>query len=193
MSAVGNARDIDDAVERHSEYVDTQRGAAVQFASGSVTHRCPKSPNCSRSVSPRCRTSRTSCGTPWGRRWEPTPARERSAPCSIADDDDRARDYDLVVLGGGAAGLTAARGSTPPRRRNPARQRRPARRRCTFTGCVPSKALLAAAARGLQFDDAMNSRARRDRNNRRTGRMRNRYAPKASTSSKAAAPSVQPR
>lgn len=66
-----------------------------------------------------------------------------------------ARRFDVVVLGGGAGGLVAAR---------------EARRRgatvalvhdgepggdCTFTGCVPSKALISAAARGASFIAAM--------------------------------------
>lgn len=65
------------------------------------------------------------------------------------------RSPDLLVVGGGAGGLAAARAA--------------ARRRatvvlvdagrlggdCTFTGCVPSKTLIAAAGGGLAFDDAM--------------------------------------
>ena len=62
---------------------------------------------------------------------------------------------DLVVIGGGAAGLAAAR----------AAQRRgatvtlvsdsPLGGDCTFTGCVPSKTLLNAAYRGDTFEEAM--------------------------------------
>jgi len=65
------------------------------------------------------------------------------------------RDCDLLVLGAGAAGLTAAREA----------KRRGAHTLlindgalggdCTFTGCVPSKALIAAAARGVSFEEAM--------------------------------------
>lgn len=62
---------------------------------------------------------------------------------------------DLIVIGGGAGGLAAAR----------AAQRRgatvtlvsdsPLGGDCTFTGCVPSKTLLNAAHRGDNFDEAM--------------------------------------
>jgi pyruvate/2-oxoglutarate dehydrogenase complex dihydrolipoamide dehydrogenase (E3) component len=64
-------------------------------------------------------------------------------------------EHDLIVIGGGAGGLASARSA--------------ARRgatvllvdhgrlggECTFTGCVPSKTLLEAAHRGLDFDAAM--------------------------------------
>lgn len=67
------------------------------------------------------------------------------------------KDYDLVVVGGGAAGLVAAREA---RRRGASTalvQWGPIGGDCTFTGCVPSKALLGAAARGASFADAMRS------------------------------------
>ncbi|HSL57611.1 MAG TPA: FAD-dependent oxidoreductase [Acidimicrobiales bacterium] len=63
--------------------------------------------------------------------------------------------YDLVVVGGGAGGLVAAKEA---RRRGASVvivQDGPVGGDCTFTGCVPSKALLAAAASGADFDDAM--------------------------------------
>lgn len=64
-------------------------------------------------------------------------------------------EHDLVVIGGGAAGLSAARSA----RRRGARvllvQAGPIGGECTFTGCVPSKALIAAAAAGQPFTTGM--------------------------------------
>ena len=64
-------------------------------------------------------------------------------------------DHDLIVVGGGAAGLGAVRaalwagaGAAMVTDSAPGGD-------CTFTGCVPSKALLAAARDGLGFNDAM--------------------------------------
>ena len=62
---------------------------------------------------------------------------------------------DLVVIGGGAAGLAASysarwRGKTVALVNDG-----PIGGDCTFTGCVPSKALLAAASDGVGFPEAM--------------------------------------
>ena len=65
------------------------------------------------------------------------------------------RDFDLVVIGGGAAGITAAREGARQGARTALVQDGPVGGDCTFTGCVPSKTLLAAAARGESFDEAM--------------------------------------
>ena len=64
-------------------------------------------------------------------------------------------DFDFVVIGGGTGGLVAAREA----RRRGARvviiQDGPLGGDCTHSGCIPSKALLAAAARGESFSEAM--------------------------------------
>jgi len=67
------------------------------------------------------------------------------------------RDYDLVVIGGGAGGLVAAREARRRRARVAIVQDGKLGGDCTFTGCVPSKALLSAAGRGLSFNAAMSS------------------------------------
>jgi pyruvate/2-oxoglutarate dehydrogenase complex dihydrolipoamide dehydrogenase (E3) component len=60
-------------------------------------------------------------------------------------------EVDLVVLGGGAAGLTAAREARRSGADVALVQDGPVGGECTFTGCVPSKALIAAAARGDDY------------------------------------------
>ena len=66
-------------------------------------------------------------------------------------------DYDVIVLGGGAGGLVAAREAKRRGARVVVVQDGPIGGDCTFTGCVPSKALLSAAARGASFDEAMSA------------------------------------
>ncbi|MBA2609348.1 MAG: FAD-dependent oxidoreductase [Actinobacteria bacterium] len=64
-------------------------------------------------------------------------------------------DYDVVVIGGGAGGLGAARAAVGRGARTLLVDRGPLGGECTFTGCVPSKALIEAADRGADFADAM--------------------------------------
>jgi pyruvate/2-oxoglutarate dehydrogenase complex dihydrolipoamide dehydrogenase (E3) component len=56
-------------------------------------------------------------------------------------------DYDLVVIGGGAAGLVTAGGAAQLGARTLLVERHLLGGECLYTGCVPSKALIAAAAR----------------------------------------------
>ena len=62
---------------------------------------------------------------------------------------------DLVVIGGGAAGLSAARAARRRGAKVTLVSDSPLGGDCTFTGCVPSKTLLNAAHRGDNFDVAM--------------------------------------
>ncbi|MGH3907066.1 MAG: dihydrolipoyl dehydrogenase family protein [Pseudonocardiaceae bacterium] len=64
-------------------------------------------------------------------------------------------DTDVIVIGAGAAGLAAATTARRAGRRVTLVSAGPPGGDCTFTGCVPSKTLLAAAARGLPFDAAL--------------------------------------
>ena len=65
------------------------------------------------------------------------------------------RDYQLVVIGGGAGGMGAARAGVRRGLKTLLVSEGELGGDCTFTGCVPSKALIAAAARGDSFGDAM--------------------------------------
>ncbi len=64
-------------------------------------------------------------------------------------------DYDLIVVGGGAGGIAAAREGVRRKARTLLVQDGPVGGECTFTGCVPSKAVIEAAARGATFAQAM--------------------------------------
>jgi pyruvate/2-oxoglutarate dehydrogenase complex dihydrolipoamide dehydrogenase (E3) component len=64
-------------------------------------------------------------------------------------------DYDLIVIGGGAAGLAAARAGAAARARTLLVSEGEIGGECTFTGCVPSKTLIEAAARGAGFAGAI--------------------------------------
>lgn len=63
--------------------------------------------------------------------------------------------FDVLVVGGGAGGLTAAREANRRGARTVLVSDGPLGGDCTHTGCVPSKALLDAAARGRSFVEAM--------------------------------------
>jgi pyruvate/2-oxoglutarate dehydrogenase complex dihydrolipoamide dehydrogenase (E3) component len=64
-------------------------------------------------------------------------------------------DVDLLVVGGGAGGISAGQAAARRGASVTIVQDGPIGGDCTFTGCVPSKALLAAAASGASFVDAM--------------------------------------
>lgn len=63
--------------------------------------------------------------------------------------------HDLIIIGGGAGGLGAARAARWAGADVLLVNDGPLGGDCTFTGCVPSKTLLAAAHQGLDFADAM--------------------------------------
>ncbi|HZJ28304.1 MAG TPA: FAD-dependent oxidoreductase [Acidimicrobiia bacterium] len=69
-------------------------------------------------------------------------------------------DYDLVVVGGGAGGISAARAGVRRGAKTLLVHHGPIGGDCTFTGCVPSKALIEAAARGVSFEEAVESSRR---------------------------------
>ena len=64
-------------------------------------------------------------------------------------------DHDLIVIGGGAAGLAAVRTGLWVGADVALVTDGPIGGDCTFTGCIPSKTLIVAAADGLGFDEAM--------------------------------------
>lgn len=64
-------------------------------------------------------------------------------------------DHDLIIIGGGAGGLSAARAARWVGADVLLINNGPLGGDCTFTGCVPSKALLAASRDGLDFGAAM--------------------------------------
>ncbi len=64
-------------------------------------------------------------------------------------------DYDLVAIGGGAGGLAAVRAVAVAGKRALIISDSPLGGDCTWTGCVPSKTLIAAAGQGLRFSEAM--------------------------------------
>lgn len=63
--------------------------------------------------------------------------------------------HDLIVLGGGAGGMAAARAAARMDKRVALVQDGPVGGDCTFTGCVPSKTLIEAGEAGVGFEDAM--------------------------------------
>ena len=64
-------------------------------------------------------------------------------------------DFDLVVIGGGAAGLAAARTARRRQATVALISAGPLGGDCTFFGCVPSKTLIESANQGLDFEAAI--------------------------------------
>ncbi|MQA85746.1 MAG: FAD-binding protein [Streptosporangiales bacterium] len=64
-------------------------------------------------------------------------------------------DFDLIVIGEGAAGLGAARAAAGRGARTLLVSEGEIGGECTFTGCVPSKTLIEAAEHGVPFEAAM--------------------------------------
>jgi pyruvate/2-oxoglutarate dehydrogenase complex dihydrolipoamide dehydrogenase (E3) component len=67
----------------------------------------------------------------------------------------RSRPWDLLVLGGGTAGLVAARTAASLGARVALVERARTGGECLWTGCVPSKALVAAARSGCSGEEAL--------------------------------------
>ncbi len=63
--------------------------------------------------------------------------------------------HDLLVIGGGAGGMATARTAARLHKRVALVQDGPVGGDCTFTGCVPSKTLIEAAAQRVPFEQAM--------------------------------------
>jgi len=76
-------------------------------------------------------------------------------PMTLPEEKRRDVDVDLIVLGGGAAGLGAARTARGQGASVALVEQARVGGDCTFTGCVPSKAVIEAAGRGESFDAAM--------------------------------------
>lgn len=73
----------------------------------------------------------------------------------VPNDAPSDRAPDLLVIGGGAGGLAAARSAARRGAHVVLVDAGPLGGDCTFTGCVPSKTLIEAARRGTSFVDAM--------------------------------------
>jgi pyruvate/2-oxoglutarate dehydrogenase complex dihydrolipoamide dehydrogenase (E3) component len=76
-------------------------------------------------------------------------------PLTLAQNRTAMTDFDLVSIGGGAGGLAAARAAAVAGKRAALVTDSPIGGDCTWTGCVPSKTLISAAAQGLDFTAAM--------------------------------------
>lgn len=63
--------------------------------------------------------------------------------------------HDLLVIGGGAGGMAAARTAARLKKSVALVQDGEVGGDCTFTGCVPSKTLIESAAQGVGFEQAM--------------------------------------
>src|SRR5207244_579451 len=81
--------------------------------------------------------------------------RPQASPTRIPDPMERDRERHLIVIGGGPGGMAAARAAARAGVRPLLVQMGPIGGDCTFTGCVPSKTLIEAAARGERFTEAI--------------------------------------